>query len=78
MCLKILQIQYKYFTCNCVEAIKQIFVDVDSFDRFENRDEIFQHYITFNKRRRRKLKGKMMTVFEINTFFSLKDKDTSN
>ena len=47
----------KKFIDKFVEARKKIFYDVGFFDGFYDKNDIFKHYIIFNKRRRRELEG---------------------
>ena len=52
MSLKNLKLEYTVVLDNYVEATIKTLYDVDSSDRFGNKDEIFDKYITFRKRRR--------------------------
>ena len=65
--LRTLQLEYKYSIDNFVKATIQVFYDVILFDNVDRKDEVFEDYIAFGKKRE-----KYLELNEQKRFFLLK------
>ena len=50
MSSKFLQLDQNENTDNSIKASTHVFYDVSPFDLFDNKDEMFEHYFTFNEK----------------------------